>query len=177
MWRRSVTYAPTVSLWTWPKFSMSLSVPMEGLMACRLQPPMLTLLQTATDESPCSPIMTPCTDWGSTPNLWARKKRNLAESRVVPLPNTRLRGNPLSFQVTYVIISTGFDTTSNTASGLYFARLGIRSEIGRHVSSQMLHRWNNFKYVVVERSYLCKYQCFSELDLDVTLQAVAEHQQ
>ncbi|KAF1765613.1 hypothetical protein GCK72_005566 [Caenorhabditis remanei] len=60
----------------------------------------LTPDQTATLESPCSPMIHPWQEDGAIFNFSDSKKRKRAESRLVPDPKTRSRGSPDSFQVT-----------------------------------------------------------------------------
>ena len=57
-------------------------------------------------ESPCSPMIQPCTLFGGMFSFSPIKKWNRAVSRLVPLPITRSAGRPLIFHATYVKTST-----------------------------------------------------------------------
>ena len=55
------------------------SLPMFGCTSCRVTPATLTPDQTATDESPCSPMIQPWHEEGAMFNFSPSKKRNLQE--------------------------------------------------------------------------------------------------
>ena len=72
--------------------------------------------------SPCEPRVSVFTERTGTPSSSATKWVNRAVSSTPAWPSTRLRGNPVASCARAVISSSGFDTTTTTAFGAYFAR-------------------------------------------------------
>ncbi len=80
-----------------------------------------------TMSSPCPPSSRACTSSTLQPTSAARKLRKRAVSSTPAWPITLCGANPLAFQATYTIASSGLLTTINTASGLVLATLAATS--------------------------------------------------
>jgi hypothetical protein len=74
-----------------------------------------TALQTATEESPCSPITWTWTERGSTRGFSPSSERRRKVSIKVPEPTTLPKGSPDSFWATKVRMSTGLVATRRGA--------------------------------------------------------------
>ena len=97
-------------------------------------------------ESPCSPMIQPCTLFGGMFSFSPIKKWNRAVSRLVPLPITRSAGRPLIFHATYVKTST---ETWRKNRYCYTSECGSGSSRGclieRFHSASMQIYWNKRK--------------------------------
>lgn len=78
-------------------------------------------------DSPRWPIIFACVIAGETSSFLATRKRNLAVSKAVPVPNTWCGGKPLNFHVRYANKSTGSVATMSMASGQCDAISGMIS--------------------------------------------------
>ena len=99
------------------KPSSAASVPISGCTSISRTPPTVHCDQTATLESPCSPITMPCTLPESTSRYSATRARNLDVSSAVPVPITLFGANPEMRVATCVMTSQGLVRISRTASG------------------------------------------------------------
>src|SRR5262245_30351464 len=77
---------------------------------------------SGTMVSPWPPSTIAVTSSGLTSNSSARKKRNLAASRIPAMPTTLLRGSPLVFCSAQTMASSGLVTQMTKASGAYLRK-------------------------------------------------------
>ena len=75
-------------------------------------PPTVVYLGSGTIESPWPPSTIAWMSAPDTPSSIARNARKRAESRMPAMPSTRCFGNPVVFQNSHAITSSGFVTTT-----------------------------------------------------------------
>src|SRR5881227_2174829 len=80
-------------------------------------PPTVVAETTGTIWSPCPPSTIAVTSFTEAPVSHAMKVEKRAVSRIPAIPKTRSFGQPEALLATWHIASSGFETTSRTASG------------------------------------------------------------
>ena len=80
-------------------------------------PPTRVALTSGTIWSPWPPSTSVWTSFRDDPVSQATKVEKRAVSRIPAIPSTRSRGQPETFFATWHIASSGFETTTSTASG------------------------------------------------------------